>query len=320
VASARQLLELGADLAAGVGWGGSPFALLGGQGNAGLEIAGLLLARGADVLYDGSSLALAGIAEDDWDLADLLLAHLQRQRQAPGGLDLDDMSTVLDVFEAAAMRCHVPLARLCLHELELHGCYGGYDSDDPTDEQRAERAETLQHLLTAAATGGSPAVLRMLLLDSWLPFAAQVAGGPAEWRGELLRLAAATEDVEEAVPLLHQAGAPLTATAVLEAAGLHEVGWANAVICLLECGRPEMPTAQPEAPGLGGYSCPIHRALFDLVSCCQQLPPAQLLLTAACPAAACARGCCLASCCQSFLCQFSTHCADALCCPHRIPI
>ena len=136
----------------------------------------------------------------------------------------------------------------------------------------------------------------------------------------LLRLAAATEDVEEAVPLLHQAGAPLTATAVLEAAGLDEVGWANAVICLLECGRPEMPTAQPEAPGLGGYSCPIHRALFDLVSCCQLLPPAQLLLAAACPAAACARGCCLASCCQSFLCQFSTHCADALCCPHRIPI
>ena len=33
MASARQLLELGADLAAGVGWGGSPFALLGGQGN-----------------------------------------------------------------------------------------------------------------------------------------------------------------------------------------------------------------------------------------------------------------------------------------------
>jgi hypothetical protein len=282
VASARQLLELGADPAAGVGWGGSPFSLLSGQGKAGLEIAGLRLARGADVLYDGSSLALTGIAEDDWDLADLLLAHLQRQRQVPGGLELDDVSTVLDVFEAAAMRCHLPLAQLCLRELELHGCYGGYDSDDPTDEQRAERAETLQRLLTAAATGGSPAVLRMLLLDSWLPFAALVAGAAAEWSGELLRLAAATEDVEEVVPLLYQAGAPLTATAVLEAAGLDKVGWANAVICLLECGRPVMPTAQPEAPGLYGYSRPIHRALFDLVSCCWQLLPlpAPLLLHA----------------------------------------
>ena len=60
--------------------------------------------------------------------------------------------------------------------------------------------------------------------------------------------------------LLHQAGAPLTAEALLHAVDSHS---ADGVEVLLACGTPAVDTAQPGATVfyLTSYSCAIHRAL-----------------------------------------------------------
>lgn len=276
VEAVRQLLALGADpnagpesalaavpivTAAAPGWGqasaGAAAAAAAAPHPAASRIIGMLLAAGADCLrmpgqQGGGDTLLVRYADPagsayHQQAADVLLGHLEQQRAA-GALELSGHERAAQLLLAAALRNHGPLLNhaLAYLELALGGRPLGY---------HASRSLT-GVLFALARSGSAPDPLRRLLGST---LALDLAARDGDGR-TLLAVAAASPAAAATVPLLHAAGAPLPADALME--HVQELAPA-AVKVLLACGRPVPDTSNVDmvVRGRHGFSCAIHRAL-----------------------------------------------------------
>lgn len=270
VEAVQRLLALGADPNAGPegalaavpvvgvaapGWGQAAEAAAA-PDPAASRITALLLQAGADCLrvpggqLGGASLLAryaAASSSYQQQAADVFLAHLEQQRAA-GTLSLTGQERPAQLLLGAALRSHGPLLdhALAYFEQTLGGRPLGYHA-----------SHALTGALFAMARSSRAADALPRLLRSTLAF--DLAARDSDNR-TLLAVAAASPVAIVAVPLLHRAGAPLTADALLE----HVEQLAPAAVeALLACGRPAIDTRKPDllVQGRHGFSCAIHRAL-----------------------------------------------------------
>lgn len=270
VEAVQRLLALGADPDAGPegtlaavpvvgvaapGWGQAAAAAAA-LDPAASRITGLLLQAGADSLRapggqaGGTSLLAryaAASSSYHQQAADVFLAHLEQQRVA-GALQLSGHERATQLLLGAALRGHGPLLDHALAHLErtLGGRPLGYHA-----------SHALSGTLFALARSSRAADALPRLLGSTIAW--DTAARDSTNR-TLLAVTAASPAAPAAVPLLHRAGALLTADALLE----HVEQLAPAAVqALLACGRPASDTSKPDllVHGRHGFSCAIHRAL-----------------------------------------------------------
>ncbi|KAL4458991.1 hypothetical protein ABPG75_013856 [Micractinium tetrahymenae] len=275
VPSARQLLRLGADPNAGAP-DQTTLGVL--TDRAGVypgrrrlfKLADLLLRHGADVLGNHGQVLLNAATDCDdgaQELAATVLLPALERRRAAGTLRYHSMGQVFEVLRAAALHDQPALAQHSLMVLGTSLVHGyGAPTDDPA--RRAQHARFLSRLLFTVVSSGSLPILKALLfLHQHFPDALPFDWGHADRRGVDLLAQAATclagPDAAEGVRLLHAAGAPLKADALLQAC--NELA-ADGVEALLQCGRPMVDASmvQPAVRGLCRYSCPVHTTLVGL--------------------------------------------------------
>ena len=187
-------------------------------------------------------------------VADAFLAYFEGQRAAGGLCGMSAQRAML-LLEVVAMLGHASLAAHAAAELE-RACEGPAGQGGMLDE------DALQRLIVGAARSTHDTAADMLreLLRSRLPFE---LAPPSPTYVPLLAVAVEGGPVEEKSRVLHAAGAPLTAQALLHAI---EVG-PRSVRALLVLGSPPADTSRVTgvAGGHLSYSCPVHRVLHSLV-------------------------------------------------------
>ena len=268
-AAARQLLELGADPNAGAFGAIAPFTIWGHKmhGPIASQLLEMLLHAGANCLLcnsldDVSCLPrLAGT-----DLGKPLFVHLEQQLAA-GQLQPGSDNEAFELLHGAMKGGHSQLLShgiSCLEGL-LAAAGGGRQADYYTDD---DGNGLLSLALKSPASTAIPAL--QALLASQLPFDLD------DREGFLLVEAARHTDRdtrEAAVPLLHQAGVPLTLEALLHVVVSSDSDiWAEGidpfrpegVALLLSRGRPAVDvtkTSMRLSYSEQAYTCPIHALL-----------------------------------------------------------
>ena len=272
-ASARQLLQLGADPNAGGpgGWA-SPLRLLLGRGlrlpACASAVVEPLLQHGADCLQlgppgiaDCTLVCLLSVSGSQAAaLADSMVAHLERQRVA-GTLQLGSKARAAQLAQAAAWRGHAALLAHSLSWLEdYHATAAGVLA--------WQDRNTLWDIRQGAIKGTAPLATLPVLLASSLPFDLN-ARGP-HGLSAAGHAAISGNNAPAAVRLLVDGGARVTLLDLLHVVRFLAAAdsGAAALEALLSCGRPGPDPTQPTTylPAFGEtYTCPIHCALQTAV-------------------------------------------------------
>jgi hypothetical protein len=181
----------------------------------------------------------------------LLLIHLEHQC-CTGQLELGSTAQAAELLLAAIQYKREQLLTFSMGILETHWRVAGRP---PTEDE----ADCFQDILRAAIRLDSAAGLQAVLASS-LPF---VLNPPQLLRAPLLWAALAWDNTAK-VQLLHRAGARVAANTLLF---LIDLSAEHGIAGLLSAGRPVVDVSQPslEVVGTVSYSCPIHRALHNLV-------------------------------------------------------
>ncbi|KAL4431391.1 hypothetical protein ABPG75_006647 [Micractinium tetrahymenae] len=258
--AARQLLDLGADPTAGLyGLTGLGDVRKGHVAPGVRQMLNLLLQRGANCLRPFPTSSSSCLALYGWSgLQAPLLAHLERQHAA-GSLQLGSKAEVCELLTGAVRAGHRLLASHALGCLEQR--LGAAHTGPQAAVAPADARLLGQLLFDALIPPSSKAVPTLqLLLGSPLPF---VASALAHVQCQLLGSTAAHSRAvcESILPLLQQAGAPLTTADLLLTV---HAGSSRALAALLAYGAPAVDMHQPDVlirTYCHAYSCPIHELL-----------------------------------------------------------
>ena len=263
----RQLLQLGADPAAGAAFGSALCALSRLAPGYCLHLMPAFLQRGLDPLTPRRAGGPESVLATCPGAAPPLLAHLEQQRAA-GSLQLGSVQRAAQLLIGVARfeeaECHLPLARHGIAALERLLGLAGNAGAAGGGAAAAANAGVLQALLKDVVAAGQPAVLEPLLA-SRLPL--NLAAEPE--RPSLLVTAAIGSQPAACVRLLRQAGAPAPVAADLYCAIDCYLAHnrAHGVFALLACGAPAVDVSAPAAQyrSRSSWSCPILRTLHALL-------------------------------------------------------